>query len=389
MNTPRLPSFTSTVAPLLAIALLIGGLAGGVAGYWAAGTRPALESDGTDTTRLSVEEESATTAVVERASPAVVSVIQSKDLASLRSPVSPFDEFFGFTQPEEGLQETGRGSGFIVSADGLIVTNKHVVDDDQAEYTVIMHDDRRFTATIKAKDPTNDIAILKIEATDLPTLPLGDSTKVKIGQTVIAIGDPLSFRNSVTKGVISGTARTIQASDGSGQAETLEDIFQTDAAINPGNSGGPLLDLAGSVIAVNTAVSQSGQLIGFAIPIEVVKRDLESLEKNGKIVRPFLGVRYVLLDKEYAERNNLPVEYGALLQAGRNDEPAVVADSPADKAGLRAGDIILEVNGRKIDENHSLVGLLSQFNPGQTITVKVRTGDDTKDVSITLGERSE
>lgn len=382
---------SSILIPVVALSLLFGALGGGLAGYYAA--RNPIQNSAIDSgsTRLSVQEDSATTQVVAESLPAVVSVVASKELSNLDRTVSPFDEWFGLPitpEPEtRGKQEVSRGTGFIVQADGLIVTNKHVVDDDEAEYTVILNDERQFTARVVAKDPTNDIAILDIEGENFPTLTLGDSDQVQIGQTVIAIGDPLSFKNSVTKGVISGESRTITASDGQGQAETLEDIFQTDAAINPGNSGGPLLDLAGTVIAMNTAVSQEGQLIGFAIPVNVIKRDIESVKETGKIVRPFLGVRYVLITKEYAEQKKLPVDHGALIQSGSEDDPAVVPDSPAAKAGLKDNDIILEVGGKAVTEDHSLTGLLSAYTPGQTVALKVLRDEKEITLQATLTER--
>jgi serine protease Do len=377
----------SLLIPVIALSVLLGAFGGGLAGYYTA--QYSTPGSGTATpriTELTVEEDSATVKVIEESLPSVVSIVQSKDLS--QRPVSPLDELFGFSTPQpEGLQEVSRGTGFIVQSDGMIVTNKHVVSDAEAEYTVILNDEREFSAKVLALDPTNDVAFIDIEGDDYETLALGDSDKVKIGQTVIAIGDPLSFRNSATKGIISGKSRTITASNGQGQAETLEDIFQTDAAINPGNSGGPLIDLAGAVVAVNTAVSQEGQLIGFAIPINVIKRDLESVKKDGKIVRPFLGVRYVLVTKEYAKRNNLKVEHGALIQKGANNDAAVVPGSPADKAGLEENDIILEVEGKKITSERSLVGLLSENKPGDVIKMKVLHDGEEKAIDVTLEER--
>lgn len=391
--TPKSPSL---LIPVVILSLLLGGLAGGIAGYSVASrTTPTVLTNGTRAVALSVQEDSATVEVVKQAAPAVVTVVATKDVSQVqRAPRSPFDDFFGipFSQPapeSSGQQEVGQAAGFIVGADGLIVTNKHVINDDQAEYTVILSDGRTFPATIVAKDPTNDVAVVRIAATELPTLSLGDSDKVVIGQTAIAIGNPLRFRGSVTKGIISGKSRTITASDGTGQAETLEDVFQTDAAINPGNSGGPLIDLAGQVIAMNTAVSQEGQLIGFAIPINVIKRDLASVSQYGKIVRPFLGVRYVLISESLAKQEDLPVTQGALIQAGENNQPAVQPDSPAAKAGLKENDIIAAVNGEAITAERSLAGLLSKYQPGDEVTLKVIQTDQTSELKVTLGERTE
>lgn len=390
---PPTPVRNTSLLLTVALSLLIGGASGGLVGYSVAMNPSSTAIVGTPTT-IAVEEDSATVDVVAKASPAVVSIIITKDYSKVfqNSPYSPFDDFFfGLpTQQPEGKQEVGGGTGFIVSADGTIVTNKHVVDDDEAEYTVVLNDGKRYDAKVVAKDPTNDVAILKIEATDLPTLTLGDSDKVQSGQSVLAIGNALGqYRNTVTKGIISGKSRTITASDSSGQSETLEDVFQTDAAINPGNSGGPLLDLGGSVVAINTAVSRDGQLIGFAIPISVVKRDLESVRTSGKIVRPYLGVRYVVITESLAEKNSLPVKTGALVQRGTNaDELAVIPASPADKAGIVENDIITKINGKEINSDHSLVGLLSAFKPGDKITVEVYSKGEKKDVIVTLEEKT-
>lgn len=390
---PPTPVRNTSLLLTVALSLLIGGASGGLVGYSVAMNPSSTAIVGTPTT-IAVEEDSATVDVVAKASPAVVSIIITKDYSKVfqNSPYSPFDDFFfGLpTQQPEGKQEVGGGTGFIVSADGTIVTNKHVVDDDEAEYTVVLNDGKRYDAKVVAKDPTNDVAILKIEATDLPTLTLGDSDKVQSGQSVLAIGNALGqYRNTVTKGIISGKSRTITASDSSGQSETLEDVFQTDAAINPGNSGGPLLDLGGSVVAINTAVSRDGQLIGFAIPISVVKRDLESVRTSGKIVRPYLGVRYVVITESLAEKNSLPVKTGALVQRGTNaDELAVIPASPADKAGIVENDILTKINGKEINSDHSLVGLLSAFKPGDKITVEVYSKGEKKDVIVTLEEKT-
>lgn len=381
---------------MLVSSILIGGLTGGLVAWTVVAAGPANQR--TVMSRpgvLSVKEDSATVDVVKQGSPAVVSIIISKDFSKIygQQPASPFDNFFGFplAQPQvpSGPQEIGGGSGFVVRADGVIVTNKHVVDDDQATYAVVMNDGKRFEAKVLAKDPTNDVAVIKIEAKDLPTLQLDDSDQVEIGQTVIAIGNALGqYRNTVTKGIISGKARTITAADTNGQSETLEGVFQTDAAINPGNSGGPLLNLAGRVVAINTAVNQSGQLIGFAIPINLVRKDVTSVEQTGKIVRPFLGIRYIIITKALADSNKLPVSHGALIQRGTSsDELAVIPGSPADKAGLVENDIIVSLNGKDIDADHSLTGLLAQFNPGDTITLKVYHRGVTKDVQVKLEEK--
>lgn len=354
-----------------------------------------------------VEEESATIAAVKKVSPAVVSIVITKDLSkiyNLTGPdIFPFPDFFEFgfpfgfefqtpKTPKEGeRQQVGGGTGFIISEDGLILTNKHVVSDPEAEYTVITYDEKKYDAKVLAVDPFLDIAILKIDAKGLTPAELGDSDKIELGQTVIAIGFSLGeYRNTVTKGVISGVGRRIVAGDRQGRSEVIEEAIQTDAAINPGNSGGPLINLAGQVIGINTAISLEGQLIGFAIPINSAKKSIESVKKEGKITRPWLGVRYILLNEEIAKANNLKVNYGALIVRGRSaEELAVVPGSPANKAGLLENDIILELNNQRIDEEHPLAKEIAKYKPGDEVTLKVLSKGEEKIVKVVLGEFKE
>lgn len=385
------PTFLSTVI----ISLVVGGLAGGVVGAGILETKTGTSTSTTNSTKqaVTIQESSATIDVVKKASPSVVSIVISKDYSKIygNQPSSPFDYFFGFGQQSlpQGNQTIGGGSGFIVSADGMIVTNKHVVNDSTASYTVVMNDGKKYDAKVLALDPVNDVAVLKIEATGLPVLSFADSNSVQIGQAVVAIGNALGeYRNTVTEGIISGKSRTITAGDSStGSSETLEDVFQTDAAINPGNSGGPLLDLTGHVIAINTAVNSSGQLIGFAIPANVVSRDVASVQKDGKITAAYLGVRYVAITQAMADQNKLPVNRGALLQASDAQNPAVVPSSPADKAELVENDIISAVNGIAIDDTHSLAGMLASYSPNDTVTLTIYHKGDKKDVKVVLGSR--
>jgi len=338
--------------------------------------------------------------VVEEVSPAVVSVIVSKYVPVLEKYYyNPFEEFedffgrdFGFQIPqyrEKGkeLQEVGGGTGFIVSSDGLVVTNKHVVYDEDAEYTVLTNDGKKYSAPVLARDPVQDIAILKISADNLPTVKLGDSDKLRIGQTVIAIGNALGeFRNTVSVGVISGLARSVTASGG-GMLEQLEEVIQTDAAINQGNSGGPLLNLYGEVIGINTAMAVGAENIGFALPINKVKKDLNDIQIKGKISYPFLGVRYVLIDKTIQDKNNLPVDYGALVVRGDDpSEPAVMPGSAADKAGIVENDIILEIDGTKITQKNTLSKLILKYNVGDKIILKILHRGEEKIVEAELGE---
>ncbi len=334
--------------------------------------------------------------VVKRAAPSVVSIVATKDVPVVeRFFINPFggDPLFEqlqipqFRQRGTKRQEVGAGTGFIVSADGLILTNRHVVADTGAEYTVFLNDGTKLAARVLARDPVQDLAVMKVERSDLPVLSLGDSAGVEIGQSVIAIGNALGeFRNTVSVGVISGLRRTVVASSPETGPESLAELMQTDAAINPGNSGGPLLNLRGEVIAINTAIAQGAENIGFAIPINKAKRDIESVKSSGRIVYPFIGVRYIIVTKDIQARQNLPVDYGALVMGDAN-EPAVAAGSPAEKAGLKANDIILEFNGEKIEASHTLATIVGKYKVGDRATLKVRRGADTLELSLTLEER--
>jgi len=333
--------------------------------------------------------------VVKEASPAVASIIISKYVPIIeRYYYNPFGEDSpfevkvpGYRQKGEELKEVGGGTGFIVSSDGFIVTNKHVVLDEEAEYTVLTNDGQKYPALILARDPLQDIAILKINTTGLPTVRLGNSDILEIGQTVIAIGNALGeFRNTVSAGVISGLLRTITATGG-GITEQLEEVIQTDAAINKGNSGGPLLNLYGEVIGVNTAMAIGAENIGFAIPINKVKKDITDIKISGRIIYPFLGIRYVLINKALAEENNLSVDYGALIIRGdSSNEPAIIPNSVADEAGLQENDIILELNGIKVDQKNTLAKLILKYKPGDGITLKILRGGGEIVVGVILGE---
>jgi serine protease Do len=347
-------------------------------------------------------QEEAIIKVVKEASPAVVSVIITKDIPKLKlyyeEPFKEFEEFFGipfeFKIPQwkqEGYekQEIGGGTAFFISEDGMLLTNAHVVSDKEAEYTVLTNDGKKYPAKVLARDTVRDLAILKVEGGPFPTLKLGDSDKLEIGQTVIAIGNALGeFRNTVSVGVISGLGRTITASGG-GIIETIEDVIQTDAAINRGNSGGPLLNLKGEVIGVNFAMAAGAENIGFAIPINKAKKDIEQVKKMGKIVFPFLGVRYVIITDEIQKENKLPVNYGAWIVKGEKGESAIFPGSAAEKAGLKEGDIILEFNGEKITSQNPLAKIIMKYNPGDKVTLKILRQNKEFSVEVILGERSE
>lgn len=342
-------------------------------------------------------------------SPSVVSIVISKNLPVYEQQmIDPFgnNDIFGDLFPniqipqrvQKGTkyQEVGAGSGFIVSADGFVLTNKHVVLDNKADYTVLTNDGQKYSAKVLALDPVQDLAVIKIQLSDkqagttFKPVILGDSTGIQIGQTAIAIGNALGqFSNTVSVGVVSGLERTISASDQAGSfSETLEGIIQTDAAINSGNSGGPLLNLKGEVIGINTAMAQGAEAIGFAIPINRAKKDIEQVIKNNKIVYPFLGVRYILVSEEVKEKYDLSVDYGALVLEGDNGELAVTKDSAAAKAGIKENDIILSINEERITESNSMVKIIQKYNPGDTITLRILRDGKEQDIEATLGERS-
>ena len=355
--------------------------------------KPPTQQTGTGYLPQTSQEET-TIKVVNEASRAVVSIIVTKDLPVIEQyyinpfPESPFNfQIPQFRQKGTQKQEVGGGTGFFVSEEGMILTNAHVVSDEEADYTVLTNDAKKFSAKVLARDTFRDLAILKIENQEkFPTLKFGDSDKLQIGQTVITIGNALGeFRNTVSVGVISGLGRTVSASGG-GTVETLEDVIQTDAAINKGNSGGPLLNLKGEVIGVNFAMAEAAENVGFAIPINKAKKDIEQVKKTGKIVYPFLGVRYVLINETIQQDNNLPVNYGAWVKKGSGGEAAIYPNSAAQTAGLKEGDIILEFNGEKITADNSLAKIIMEYNPGDKIVLKILRNGQEKTIEATLGE---
>lgn len=338
-----------------------------------------------------VRESDCVVSVIEAANPAVVSVVITKDVPIYERYYEQYG--FGFSVPrvrERGTQEreVGGGSGFIVSPDGLIVTNRHVVSDPDARYSILMSDGTSHEVEVLARDPQLDVAILEIvdeSARDLPYLTFGTSEDLRLGETVVAIGNALAeFDNSVSVGVISGLSRSIMASDGYGASEELREVIQTDAAINPGNSGGPLLNLAGEVIGVNVATSRGADNVSFALPAHVVAEVVASVEEYGEIVRPFIGVRYAMVNERIQELNNLPVEYGALVIRGRsNEELAVMPGSPADRAGIGENDIILAIDGIELRET-DLATVLREYQPGDTVTLRIFDSGEERSVTVTL-----
>jgi serine protease Do len=349
-----------------------------------------------------VDQEGAVVDAVQKVSPAVVSIIITKNLPIIERYYSDpsggnslFQQFFGngfgvpqYRQKGTQKQEVGGGTGFIVSSDGYVITNNHVVADEQADYTVLMNDSSRHVAKVLARDAASDLAVLKIDGNNYTTVDLGESSDLKAGQTVIAIGNALGeFRNTVSTGVISGLARSVTAGGADIGTEDLVGVIQTDASINPGNSGGPLLNISGQVIGINTAMAQGAENIGFAIPVNEVRNIYDNVRKNGRIVKPWLGLRFQIITKDLADANKLPYDYGALVAHGQDTtDLAVIPGSPADKAGIAENDIILEVDGKKINDTNPLNKVIAGMSVGDEITLKVYHKGQTKDIKIKLEE---
>ncbi len=336
---------------------------------------------------------------VHKVAPSVVSIAISKYLPKMQGGASAF-----FSNPfqfgnSEGVEKEkvkiGGGSGFVVTENGLILTNKHVVMDPEAEYTVMANDLREYPAKVLSRDPVRDIALLKIEklssGESLPAVKLGDSHKLQLGQTVIAIGNALGmFSNSVSKGIISGLARSISASLDAGEhMEHLRGVIQTDVAINQGNSGGPLINLDGEAIAINTAVIFGAQNIGFSIPIDWAKSDLDDIKKHGRIIKPYIGLMYFMLNKELQTKYALPVDHGALVLRDQHvpHSMAVIAHSPADKAGIKENDIITAVDGKALAPDADLSDVLQSHQVGDTVAFTVLRKDNELNLALKLEER--
>ncbi|HET9877781.1 MAG TPA: trypsin-like peptidase domain-containing protein [Candidatus Limnocylindria bacterium] len=363
--------------PVAAVALVVGVVSGGlsaaaVSNLMQPDTTPlATQSDGPQpaTQAVNLSESSAVITATDAVMPAVVTIASS-------------------TEGLFGQSQQGVGSGFIYDADGWILTNKHVVDGADT-LKVQLNDTRIFDGTVYGVDPLTDLAVVKIEASGLPVAELGSSADLERGQLAIAMGSPLgtSYQNTVTTGVVSGLGRQIQAGDASQtSSETLNNLIQTDAAINPGNSGGPLVNSAGQVIGVNTAVATNAQGIGFAIPIDIAKPIAQqAIDGIQPFVRPWIGVYYVPVTKQVAAEEGLAVEYGVWINPPANGQPAIFAGSPAEAAGLQEGDIIVEVDGERIDADHDLAAAIVSHNPGDTVTLRVLNGSSTREVTVTLG----
>jgi S1-C subfamily serine protease len=332
-------------------------------------TGPSGTTVGATNRPVTIDESSATIEVAAAVSPAVVRIGTG-----------------GSTDSSAGVIPPGVGSGFIFDASGWILTNRHVVEGSET-VEVELNDGRVMTGKVYGIDTLTDLAIVKIDGSDLPTAALGDSSGLKVGQLVVAIGSSLGeFTNSVTSGIVSAKGRSIIA-DGN---QNLNNLIQTDAAINPGNSGGPLLDASGSVVGINTAIAADSNGIGFAIPIDIARPIMAQAVAGEELARPYMGVVYRSLDRQYADQNGLSIHEGAIVIPGgppNAPTPAVVPDSPADQAGIREGDIIVKVNGRAIDGDHPLDARLAESKPGDTITIEVQRDGQPVMLSLTLTTR--
>jgi serine protease Do len=324
--------------------------------------------------------------LVEQFGPAVVNITVKQDLKTpARTPFHGFGDdedpslpffFRGLPNPPR-RPVTGEGSGFIVSPDGLIITNAHVVE-DAAEVTVMLTDKREFTAKVLGKDAQTDIAVLRIDARDLPTVRLGDADELKVGQWVVAIGSPFGFENTVTAGIVSAKGRSLPD-------ETYVPFIQTDVAVNPGNSGGPLFNLKGEVVGVNSQIfSRTGgyQGVSFAIPIDVAMRVEKDLVATGRVSRGWLGVGIQSMSRQLAESFGLDQPRGALVSQ-------VQPGSPADAAGLRTGDVILEFNGEAIGDSSDLPPLVGATPVGSDAKVKVLRDGKEKVLTARLEQLAE
>ena len=358
--------------PVITIAVVAGIVSGSLSAVGVAnliGTREpqAAEPDNPATTvaDVTIDESSAVISAVAKVAPAVVTIQTQVGGASGGG--------------------SGSGSGFIYDPNGFILTNRHVVEDASA-LNVVLNDGREFAGTVYGIDTLTDLAIVTIDATDLPFAPIGSSEALEPGQLAIAIGNPLGdYENTVTTGVVSGIGRQITASNAlQNSSDVLRNLIQTDAAINPGNSGGPLVNSAGQVIGVNTAVSENAQGLGFSIPIDVARPIMEQAVAGDEIVRPWIGIYYTSLTPAIAEEAGVDVENGALV--GTTDgSDAVFPGSPAEAAGLRSGDVIVAIDGHEVTAESDVSMLILPYSPGETITLSVLRDGQTREIEVTLG----
>lgn len=360
------------------ILLVLLSLGGGVAGgYYAANNSNITSSNGQ---KIVQNQQELISNIAKNVGPSVVSINVESDEVT--------DTFFG---PQNITQESA-GTGFIISRDGYVVTNRHVIPKNAKKVSVTLSNgdtlnDVKVIGRTASNDPL-DVAVLKIEnsnGNDLTPVDLGDSGDIRVGDSVVAIGNALGqLQNTVTSGIISGYGRDVTAGTQSDQ-ENLANLLQTDAAINEGNSGGPLVNSNGEVVAINTAVAGNAQNIGFAIPINDVKGIIKTVLKTGEIKRPFLGIRYVSVNKDIADKYKLGVDNGAYL-IKTDGGPAVLPGSPAEKAGLKQGDVVIKVNGKSIDDRNSLTSLIGQYSVGDEVELTIKRGKDTERLKVTLDE---
>ena len=322
----------------------------------------------------------------------IVAIVATKDLPTLEQCfISPFP---GFSIPDQcptgstESRQTGSGSGFVIS-DNIVLTNRHVVADREAKYSIITSENKTLDAEVITRDPVEDLALLRVENLNLQSVPLGDSNNITVGQIVVAVGNALGqFDNSFSLGIISGLKRTIIATDGAGgNNDTLQEIIQTDAAINPGNSGGPLFNLSGDVIGVNVAYAAQANSISFAVPINRIKPTLQQVMQTGTVQYPFLGISYISISPQIKEEYNLALDNGAFIISESVGNPAVLQGSSADKAGIRNRDIITHINDTPINKENPLSAVLRNYAVGDQITVRVHRQGTSLPLSATLQAR--
>lgn len=370
---PKISVKPSVVLIVLAVFLI--GMLGGYIGS-RLNTQRLTSLDSTSAQQKIVSSQSELIATIAKdVSPSVVSInVESKTQAST------LEQLFNGGSPS-GSTSQSAGTGIILSSDGVVITNKHVIPANTTSVSITTSDGKTYDdVKVLARDPRSsvDIAFLKINGVkDLRPAKIGDSSKMQVGDAVVAIGYALGeFQNTVTSGIISGLGRPITAGDSVSSTETLTNLFQTDAAINPGNSGGPLVNMNGEVIGINTAVAGDAENIGFSIPVNDVKNQIASILDKGKLEVPYMGVRYVVLNDAIKQQFDLSQGTGAWLKA-TNAAQAVINGSPADKAGLKEGDIITKVNGEVVDDDNQLSTRLSKYKVGDTVEITyVRDGKE-------------
>ena len=368
MSTGRQKKLAIIIVVVIALAWL--GVGAAMLGYWLdGGQQPEVSDQGSNV--VISQKEADLAELVEKTSPTVVSIVTSQVSGQ------------GFFQQEV----EGAGTGIVISEDGYILTNKRVISEARSVQVVMSDGTRHSDVTVVGSDPLNDIAFLKIKnVSDLKVATLGDSGAMRVGQDVIAIGNSLGqYQNTVTSGIVSGLGRPVTAasSELNSRVESLTDLLQTDAAINPGNSGGPLINSAGQVVGINTAIAADAQGIGFAIPINAAKGMIRGVITNGKVEKAYLGVQYVAITPDVRTEYKLPVDQGALVRSGSGS--AVESNSPADEAGIKDGDIITKVNEKSVGNQGGLGSLVAEFMPGEKVTLTIIRDGKEQQKTLTLG----